>query len=229
MSSLSFSVIHISDCVKEIVCNANLREINDDDGDYDLECLPREHAKDKIALIGNISQFVVASLNSRFTKKISVFVAGVRATGKLEKPFAYEGLPFRADSSITDGFSKRLGQTVFVRSTSDGSVKCIRPQHLRHMVSIKFFPATAADAEPGKRNPGEEYFTLVTVCPDLEICENGLYFLSPQIDKNGLPSTVEVYRRLEGSSVLVQPHRVKALEAQIKERFDQMAEHVTHR
>lgn len=219
-------VVCISDHVRETVCSANLKEINDDDGTYDLECLPRELAKDRIPLIGNISQFVVASLNSRFTKKIGVYIMGVRATGKMEKPFAYEGLPFMPDSSMVDGFTKRLGQTIFVRSVSDGTVRCILPQHLRHMVSFQFFSATAADAEPGKRRPGEQYFALLTVCPDLQLCANGLYLLSSQIDNRGRPKTEEVYKRMEGSSVPVQLNRVEALKAQIKEEFDKFSGHV---
>ena len=97
------------------------------------------------------------------------------------------------------------------------------------MVSLSFLPATAADATPGKRNPGEEYFGILTVVPDLEICKDGLFFLSPTIDKNGLPRASEVYKRSEGSSVRVQPNRISALEEQIKHDFSEIAPHVTRR
>ena len=180
------------------------------DNVIDLECTVEANSSD---FMDGACRFVCAVLNTRDSKRVGVFLSGVRETDSEGQPYCVEGVAFdeAVMKSIQQQFTQRLGTVL--RSRVGDLEKELSSEELSQ-ATLRFIDSLQASKHCKCR------VALLVVEPNLEVCKNRMYVCQFK-DSSGRAQT-ECYKRLEGETVHIrQQKKIATLKNFLNQNYPQ--------
>ena len=160
-----------------------------------------------------VCRFVCAVLNSRDTKRVGVFLGGVKEVESEGQPYSVEGVAFdeAVMKSIQQQFTRRLATVL--RSRVGDLEKELTGEELSQ-ATLKFVDSPRTSERCRCR------IALLVVEPNLEVCKNRMYVCQFRDSTGGVQT--ECYKRLEGETVHIrQQKKITALKNFLNQNFPQ--------
>ena len=145
-----------------------------------------------------VCRFVCAVLNTRDSKKMGVFLGGVRETELERQPYCVEGVTFdeMVIRNIQQQFLRRLATVL--RARVGDQDKELTAEEL-NQTKLKFVD------QPQTLEHRKCLVALLTVEPSLEVCKNHMYMC--QFRDSSSRAQTECYKRLEGETVHIRQQK----------------------